>query len=187
MGIQITREMFQQADPLSFNQEKVDELRQKHGVVPHFCNRKYRDERRGWGNLDPIETSDPMFADVYACLNNKPSPRNLKRVTKDGHYHQGDLVLSVISAEDYDIAQARRDYLANRRLRSVRDGDLVGDEIRRLGNPENVKSLDPEFEHVDTRGRNAIPEERGPGAPARGFVNPDNPPSTIGRRAKQGG
>lgn len=173
MGIEVTQELFQRHDPLAFDDEKVAMLAEKHGIRPHFCNTKWRDDRKGWGSLDPIEKDDPRFKDVYDCLRNKP--RRPERRMKDGMYQQGDLVLSVQTCEDWEIAQLRRDYLANRRARNLADGNPVADQLALEMDTKNVEAYDPEITHRDDHGRDMIEAARNvpsPGQAARGFVMP---------------
>lgn len=183
MGINITRDLYQRHDPLEWDDEKIAECVAKHGVRPALCNRKWRDNRRGWGALDPIPTSDPRFNDVYAALKNKP--RDPKRKARDGYYHQGDLVLSIQPQEEWEISQARRTYLANRRMRFLRDGNPVEAELARETHTEGIEVPRPRIKHVDKQGHDMFPDDddadgyapRGrPGHAARGFVLPPEEP-----------
>jgi hypothetical protein len=169
MPVAITQDLFKRHDPIEFDEAKVAELRKKHDLVPYWANQRARDTRRGWGTLDPIEVADPRFEDVFACLLNKP--RNPKRQTRNGYYHQGDSVLAVQSGEDYDISQARRDYLANRRIRNMRDGNPVEAELR--GANRNIETYTPFLRHTDDKGRDKVGST--PGAPVRGFVKMPGP------------
>jgi hypothetical protein len=175
----ITQDLFARFDPLAWDEEKQAELAEKHGIRAHWCNTKWRDHRRGWGTLDPIEVTDPRFDDVRACLKNKP--RNAARNKRNGYYEQGDMTLSYQTVDDWEISQLRRTYLSQRRLKALKDGNPVQEALMSESHTRGIEVPDPVIKHTDSHGvdlleaaARELAERKGMGTPAKGFTVPDS-------------
>ena len=136
-SVELTRDLFAHHNPLKFKSHPK-------GKRLYWANKAWRSERKGWGRLRPVRTTDPDWAEVEACLEEAPLDLDLQ---SDHYVRRGDLVLCAKSEEDYERSNLRREYLANRKIKALAKGhNPVTEELSRLGGAENLAEEKPRFE-----------------------------------------
>ena len=135
---EVIQELFAHHNPLKFKSHPK-------GKKLYWANRNWRSERKGWGQLRPVHTTDSDWIEIKDCLSEAPLDLDLHG---DTLVRRGDLVLCTKSQEAVDQSNRRREYLANRKVEALKQGhNPVQDEVARLkgGGTEYLAPVKPEF------------------------------------------
>lgn len=142
---EIVREDFAHHNPLKFKSHPRDKRL-------YWANRVWRGERRGWGQLTPVRSTDPDYPDLKKHLSEIPPDID---IAGDGLIRRGDLVLCTKPLEDVEKSNRRRHYLANKKLDMLKKGTYnpIAEELSKLRNESGSEYLTadrPEFSHGRT-------------------------------------
>ena len=155
---EVVSELYAHHNPLKFKSHPKDEKL-------YWANRQWRSERRGWGQLRPVKSTDPDYQDLKQHLSEVPHDLD---VAGDGLIRHGDLVLCRKSNEAAEQSEKRRTYLANRKLEALKKGTYnpVQEELGRLRNEPGSEYLiaeKAEFRHSRGEGPPVIRSGSGKG------------------------
>ena len=152
--VEITSDLFAHHNPLKFKQHPK-------GSRLYWANRAWRRDRKGWGQLKPVRTTDAEWPEIRECLAEAPLDMDLEG---DNLVRRGDLVLCVKSQEEYERTNLRREYLANRKIAALEQGhNPVTEELSRLGvDSEHFAEEKPKFQHGRSHGQSPVMKTGGP-------------------------
>lgn len=142
---EVVSEHYAHHNPIKFKSQPKD--RQL-----YWANRNWRSDRRGWGQLKPVKTTDPDYEELKKHLSEVPHDLDVRG---DGYVHFGDLILCSKSMEEVERSNQRRHFLANRKIDALKKGtsNPMADELNKLrGQPgtEYLLAEKPEFRHART-------------------------------------
>lgn len=132
-------ERYQDVNPIDFKSHPK-------GRRLYWANLKWRSERKGWGQLRPVRSTDSDFEELKSHLSEVPLDLDIHG---DNLVRRGDLVLCVKSEEEVERRQ-RRNYARSTRLtRELQKGrNLVAEELQKIhGDDPDMEPLKPTFMH----------------------------------------
>jgi hypothetical protein len=129
-------DLFSHHNPLKFKKHP-------RGKQLYWANRSWREDRKGWGQLEPVKTTDSDWPEIQKCLQEAPLDLDFHGETV---VKRGDLILCRKDIKAVERSNQRRTYLANRKVEALKKGhNPVTDELARLGKSQYVTSVKPEF------------------------------------------
>jgi len=139
----LENERYQDTNPLDFKS-------QPKGRQLYWANLKWRSERKGWGQLRPVRSTDSDFEELKSHLSEVPLDLDIHG---DNLVRRGDLVLCVKSQEEVEKRQRRNYYRSTRLTRELSKGrNLVAEELSKIhGKDDLMEPLKPTFKHEKNR------------------------------------
>jgi len=136
--VEVLEEHYQDVNPLDFRSHPK-------GQRLYWANKRWRSERKGWGQLRPVRTTDSDYEAIKSHLVEAPLDID---VHGDNLVHRGDLVLCVKSEEEATKRQRRNYMKATRLTRELKAGrNLVQEEISQVKGGGELAAMTPAFLH----------------------------------------
>lgn len=135
--VEVVRDLFSNHNPHAFKGHPK-------GKHLYWANPIWR-ERKGWGKLHPIKANSEEWKEYQQHLSEAPIDIDNQGTNL---IKRGDSVLAVMSEEDWKERQARRTLRANYKINRLAKTNMVAEELRALGNPDNVVAEQQQFSHT---------------------------------------
>jgi len=137
--VEVLDDRYQDHNPLTFKSHPA-------GRRLYWANLRWRSERKGWGQLRPVRSTDPDFKEITSHLAEAPLDLDIHG---DNLVRRGDMVLCVKSEEEAVKRRDRNYSRATRLTRELKKGkNLVDEELSMVrAKDEDLEATKPTFSH----------------------------------------
>lgn len=156
--VDVLEDLFSNHNPIDILDQEHEEFQRRHRKVLHWDSPRLRGMRGARGHR-PVKKGDAEYEDAKRCL--RLDDYEVEE-QEDGKIHCGDLVLATIPKELAERRALRRIYRANYRLRELKRGKALLEELSKAAqsNPTLRGVVEATSEMIHRRGESGEDEVR---------------------------